>query len=139
MNTKVKLLSALMWFLAAWEFVNALGTTFFLETGASAYGWSNYLENSLTRNAFHQYGMLLYVLAVAYAIIATDVVKYEQLLWIVVVEQIAGEVLSFYEFQAAPQIISYGNFILAHVFQVVVVAALWFLRPSKALVASVAD
>lgn len=129
-NTKIKLLSALMWLLAAWELLNALGATIFLSWGASLYGWENYASNSQTAIVFHQYGMVLYVLAVAYAIIATDVVKYEKLLWVVVVEQIVGAIVSTVEVLNEQQIISWSNFALVHTPQAIIIALLWFLRPS---------
>lgn len=131
-ETKIKLLSGLMWVLAAWELLNALGSTIFLNWGAALYGWQNYAENAQSAIVFHQYGMVLYVLAVAYAIIATDVVKYEKLLWMVVVEQVAGAITSTVEVLNAQQIISWSNFALVHVPQVIIVALLWFLRPSGA-------
>jgi hypothetical protein len=130
MNTKIKLLSALMWLLAAWELLNALGSTLFLNLGASVYGWSNYLENSTTRIAFHQYGMVLYVLAVGYAIIATDVVKYEKLLWMVVVEQVVGAITSTVEVLQAEQVIDWSSFALVHTVHGIIILAMWFLRPS---------
>lgn len=129
-NTKIKLLSALMWLLAAWELLNALGSTIFLSWGASLYGWENYASDSQTAIVFHQYGMVLYVLAVAYAIIATDVVKYEKLLWVVVVEQIVGAIVSTVEVLTSEQIISWSNFALVHTPQGIIIALLWFLRPS---------
>lgn len=129
-NTKIKLLSALMWLLAAWELLNALGSTIFLSWGASLYGWENYASGSQTAIVFHQYGMVLYVLAVAYAIIATDVVKYEKLLWVVVVEQIVGAIVSTFEVLTSEQIISWSNFALVHTPQGIIIALLWFLRPS---------
>ncbi len=129
-NTKIKLLSGLMWVLAAWELLNALGSTIFLSWGASLYGWQDYASNSQTSIVFHQYGMVLYVLAVAYAIIATDVVKYEKLLWIVVVEQVVGAITSTVEVLNAQQIISWSNFALVHTPQAIIIALLWFLRPS---------
>lgn len=129
-ETKIKLLSGLMWVLAAWELLNALGSTIFLNWGAALYGWQNYAENAQSAIVFHQYGMVLYVLAVAYAIIATDVVKYEKMLWIVVVEQVVGAITSTVEVLNAQQIISWGNFALVHTPQVIIVALLWFLRPS---------
>ncbi|MDX2128208.1 MAG: hypothetical protein SFU91_04150 [Chloroherpetonaceae bacterium] len=129
-NNKIKLLSALMWLLAAWELLNALGSTVFLNLGASLYGWSGYLDSPLTVNVFHQYGMVMYVLAVGYAIIATDVVKYEKLMWMVVIEQIVGAIVSTYEVLNAEQIISWSNFALVHTPQGIILALLWFLRPS---------
>ncbi len=129
-NTKIKLLSGLMWVLAAWELLNALGSTIFLSWGASLYGWQDYASNSQTSIVFHQYGMVLYVLAVAYAIIATDVVKYEKLLWIVVVEQVVGAITSTVEVLNAAQIISWSNFAFVHTPQAIIIALLWFLRPS---------
>lgn len=129
-NNKIKLLSALMWLLAAWELLNALGSTVFLSLGASLYGWTDYLDNKLAINVFHQYGMVMYVLAVGYAVIATDVVKYEQMIWMVVVEQIAGAIVSTYEVLNAEQIFSWTNFALVHTPQGIILALLWFLRPS---------
>jgi hypothetical protein len=74
-ETKIKMLSGLMWLLAAWELLNALGSTIFLNWGAALYGWQEYASNAQSAIVFHQYGMVLYVLAVAYAIIATDPLK----------------------------------------------------------------
>jgi len=129
-ETKIKMLSGLMWLLAAWELLNALGSTIFLNWGAALYGWQEYASNAQSAIVFHQYGMVLYVLAVAYAIIATDVVKYEQMLWIVVVEQVVGAITSTVEVLNAQQIISWSNFALVHTPQVIIIALLWFLRPS---------
>ncbi len=129
-STKIKLLSGLMWLLAAWELLNALGSTIFLNWGAALYGWENYINNAQSTIVFHQYGMVLYVLAVAYAIIATDVVKYEKMMWMVVVEQIAGAIVSTHEVLNAEQIISWGNFAMVHTPQGIILALLWFLRPS---------
>lgn len=131
-STKIKLLSGLMWLLAAWELLNALGSTIFLSWGASLYGWQDYANNSQTSIVFHQYGMVLYVLAVAYGIIATDVVKYEKLLWVVVVEQVVGAITSTVEVLNAKQIISWSNFALVHIPQGIILLLLWFLRPSAA-------
>ncbi|MFQ3598974.1 MAG: hypothetical protein SNJ55_05680 [Chloroherpetonaceae bacterium] len=129
-NTKIKLLSGLMWLLAAWELLNALGSTIFLSWGASLYGWQDYTTNPQTNVVFHQYGMVLYVLAVAYGIIATDVVKYEKLLWVVVVEQIVGAITSTVEVLNAEQIISWSNFAFVHIPQGIIILLLWLLRPS---------
>jgi hypothetical protein len=129
-NTKIKLLSALMWLLAAWELLNALGTTVFVELGASLYGFTNYANDGTARIVFQQYGMVLYVLAVGYAIIATDVVKYEQMIWMVVVEQVVGAIISTVELLGTNQVISWSNFTLVHTPQVILVIALWFLRLS---------
>lgn len=129
-DTKIKVLSGMMWVLAAWEFLNALGSTIFLNWGAALYGWQDYANSAQSAIVFHQYGMLLYVLAVAYAIIATDVVKYEKMLWIVVVEQVVGAITSTVEVLNAQQIISWSNFALVHTPQAIIVALLWFLRPS---------
>jgi hypothetical protein len=133
MNNKIKLLSALMWLLAGWELLNALGSSIFLNLGAALYGWTNYVDanaTKLTVNVFHQYAMVLYVLAVGYAVIATDVVKYEKLIWMVVVEQIVGAIFSTYEVLNAEQIINWSNFTLVHTPQGIIVVLLWFLRPS---------
>ncbi len=129
-ETKIKLLSGLMWVLAAWELLNALGSTIFLNWGAALYGWQEYANNAQSAIVFHQYGMVLYVLAIAYGIIATDVVKYEKMLWIVVAEQVIGAITSTVEVLNAQQIISWSNFALVHTPQAIIVALLWFLRPS---------
>jgi hypothetical protein len=51
-------------------------------------------------------------------------------MWMVVVEQIAGAIVSTYEVLNAEQIISWSNFALVHTPQGIILALLWFLRPS---------
>lgn len=126
---KVKLLQGFLWFWAAFQFVNALFSTVLLDQGAAIYGFGSWLGNPQTRYVFNQYGMVLFVIAITYAIIATDVVKYEQLLWAVVVEQIVGAIVSTIELQHQG-IITAGQFSMVHVVQGIVILLLWFLRPS---------
>jgi hypothetical protein len=127
--SKTKVLQGFMWFWAAFQLVNALLTTVLLDQGAAIYGISEWVKNPQTRYAFHQYGMVLFVLAATYGIIATDVVKYEKLLWVVVVEQVAGAIWSTQEMQQAG-ILSGGQFSTVHIAQGIVILLLWFLRPS---------
>ncbi|MBC8042074.1 MAG: hypothetical protein IAF08_01400 [Rhizobacter sp.] len=124
---KTKVLQALLWFWAACEFINALLSTFFLDAGAGIYGFASWVENPQTRFTFHQYGMVLFVLATIYVIIATDVVKYERLLWVIIAEQIIGAVFSVQGYMAGVLTVSQLAFILT--IQVIITALVFILKP----------
>lgn len=126
---RTKLLSSLLWLYAAYQLVNAVLSTFLIEQGAAMYGFSEWIKDENTRHSLYQYGMVLYVLAAAYAIIATDVVKYEQMLWIAVVEQIVGAILSTQELLQA-NVINWGQFATVHTFHGIILILLYVLRPS---------
>jgi hypothetical protein len=102
-STQVKLLQGFMWIWASFSLLNGLLSSVLLAQGASLYGTGDWLKDDRIIYVFHLYAMTLFTLAVAYGLIATDILRYEKLLLVYGVEQFVSVFLSVY-FAAERQI-----------------------------------
>ncbi|MBC8044263.1 MAG: hypothetical protein IAF08_12570 [Rhizobacter sp.] len=114
---------------AGYELVNALLASVFLSQGASLYGVEGWVANEYTRYAFYQYAMGMFVLAAAYTLIATDVVRYGKLLTLFAAEQGATALTSVY--LGSQQKLTTTQFALLLVFQLATVMLMIYLQPSR--------
>lgn len=90
-------MTAVLWLWAAWHLVFGLLSTFAPELGATAVGWTaegGWSDQLITMSS--QYGMVMVVLALMYAIMATDPVRYLGLIWVAVAEQLLGVIYAPY-------------------------------------------
>ena len=76
-----------------------------------------------------QYGMVLLLLGAVYLITATDPVRYQRLIWIVIAEQIIGILFSALAAFGQGQITT-GQFVTQAIINLVVMSLLLVLRPS---------
>lgn len=89
--SRLTILKGLLWLWVAWHLGFGLLSTFAPALGASLVGctatggWDDELVAMST-----QYGMLMLLLALVYAIIAIEPLRYLGLLWVAVAEQLLG-------------------------------------------------
>ncbi len=94
---RLSIMTAVLWLWAAWHLVFGLLSTFAPELGATAVGWTaegGWSDQLITMSS--QYGMVMVVLALMYAIMATDPVRYLGLIWVAVAEQLLGVIYAPY-------------------------------------------
>lgn len=121
--------SAFVGIWAVYELVNALLASVFLDQGASLYGVGDWVANVYTRYAFYDYAMGMLVLAAAYTLIATDVVRYGKLLAMFAAEQGATALTSVY--LGSQQKLTTTQFALLLLFQLSTVMLMIYLQPSR--------
>ena len=81
----------------AWHFAFGVLATFLPDTGARLSGWSP--EGGWTGDMLAlstQYGMVMLLLALVYAIALVDPVRYIRLLWVAIAEQVFGIAYAVY-------------------------------------------
>jgi len=94
---RLTILTSLLWLWAAWHLGFGLLSTFAPEAGASAVGWTasgGWTPELITMST--QYGMVMVLLALMFAIMALDPLRYLSLIWVAVGEQILGVVYAAY-------------------------------------------
>jgi len=94
---RLSILTAVLWLWAAWHLVFGLLSTFAPELGATSVGWTaegGWSDQLITMSS--QYGMVMVVLALMYAIMATDPLRYLGLIWVAVAEQLLGVIYAPY-------------------------------------------
>ncbi len=114
---------------ALWEIVNAALSTFAAPLGASFVGWMP--KGGWTSDLYsmsQQYGMVLFLLAAVYLLIATDPVRYRAFVWIPIGEQLLGLAYGIYGV-AGNHTLSGAQFITQVVINIVVAALFYLLRP----------
>ncbi len=122
-------LAGLLILWAIWEIVNAALSTFAAPLGASFVGWVP--KGGWTSDLFsmsQQYGMVLFLLAAVYLLIATDVRKYRAFVWIPIGEQLIGLAFGVYGV-AGNHTLSGSQFATQVVINIVVAALFFLLRP----------
>lgn len=80
-----------------WHLAFGLLATFAPDTGARLTGWSP--ESGWTADMLAmstQYGMVMLLLAVVYAVMAADPLRYIALLWVAIAEQVLGIAYAVY-------------------------------------------
>jgi membrane protein YdbS with pleckstrin-like domain len=115
---------------AIWEIINASLSTFAAQLGASFVGWMP--KGGWTSDLYsmsQQYGMVLFLLAAVYLLIATDPVRYRAFVWIAIGEQLIGIAYGVYEL-AGNHTLTGPQFATQIAFNVVVAALFYLLRPS---------
>ena len=94
---RLTIMTYLLWLWAAWHLGFGLLSTFAPEAGASAVGWTasgGWTPELITMST--QYGMVMVLLALMFAIMALDPLRYLSLIWVAVGEQILGVVYAAY-------------------------------------------
>ena len=94
---RLTVMTALLWLWAAWHLVFGLLSSFAPDAGASAVGWSptgGWTSELITMST--QYGMVMVLLALMFAIMALDPLRYLSLIWVAVAEQGLGVVYAAY-------------------------------------------
>jgi hypothetical protein len=115
---------------ALWEIVNAALSTFAAQLGASFVGWTP--KGGWTSDLYsmsQQYGMVLFILAAVYLLIATDPVRYRAFVWIPIGEQLIGLAYGIYGV-AGNHTLTGAQFITQVVINLVVAALFYLLRPT---------
>ncbi len=115
---------------AVWEIVNAALSTFAAPLGASLVGWMP--KAGWTSDLFsmsQQYGMVLFLLAAVYLLIATDVKRYRAFVWIPIGEQLIGLAYGVYGV-AGSHTLTGAQFLTQVVINLVVAALFYLLRPA---------
>ncbi len=80
-----------------WHLAFGILATFAPDTGARLSGWSpegGWTADMLAMST--QYGMVMLILTVVYAIMAVDPLRYIALLWVAIVEQVLGIAYAVY-------------------------------------------
>jgi hypothetical protein len=118
---------------ALWECINAALSTFAGPLGATFVAWVP--KGGWTGDLYsmsQQYGMVLFILAAVYFLIASDPVRYRAFVWIPIAEQVIGIAYATYGFVGAHTMT--GAQLATQIAINVVVAALFYLlRPSTTL------
>lgn len=94
---RLSVLRSLLWVWVGWHLIFGLLSTFAPEAGASAVGWQvagGWTDELITMST--QYGMAMVLLAGVFAIAALDPLKYLNLVWVAVAEQVLGVVYAAY-------------------------------------------
>jgi hypothetical protein len=115
---------------ALWEIVNAALSTFAAPLGASFVGWMP--KGGWTNDLYsmsQQYGMVLFLLAAVYLLIATDPLRYRVFVWIPIGEQLLGLAYGIYGV-AGNHTLTGAQFLTQVVINVVVAALFYLLRPN---------
>ncbi|MBD5633313.1 MAG: hypothetical protein IAI49_02440 [Candidatus Eremiobacteraeota bacterium] len=115
---------------ALWEVVNASLSTFASSLGASFVGWVP--KNGWTGDLYsmsQQYGMVLFILAAVYVLIATDPLRYRAFVWIPIGEQAIGIAYALYGLLGGHTMTG-SQFVTQAIVNVVVAALFYLLRPS---------
>lgn len=94
---RLKILTGILWVWVAWHLVFGLLSTFAPEAGASAVGWTaagGWTAELITMST--QYGMVMVLLAIMFAIMALNPLQYLGLIWVAVAEQVLGVIYAAY-------------------------------------------
>ena len=136
---RLNIITGLLWLWAAWHLGFGLLSTFAPEVGASAVGWTasgGWTPELVTMST--QYGMVMVLLALMFAIMALDPLRYLSLIWVAVAEQVLGVVYAAYIYMQFGQLTIPQMLLQAGINSVVVLlfVVLWFgLRDAKSSVA----
>jgi hypothetical protein len=90
-----KVLQGLLVLWAIWEIINGVLSTVAPAAGASLVGWQVTWTPDLVSMST-QYGMILLLLGGVYLLAASDVKRYQPLVWVVVAEQVLALLYSAY-------------------------------------------
>jgi hypothetical protein len=121
---------------AVWELLNAALSTFAAPQGASFVGWAP--KGGWTADLFsmsQQYGMVLFLLAAVYLLIAVDPQRYRAFVWIPIAEQGLGVVYGVFGLFGSHTITG-AQFITQVVINLVVAALFYLLRPATGMPSS---
>ena len=94
---RLKIMTGILWLWAAWHLGFGLLSTFAPEAGAAAVGWTavgGWSAELITMST--QYGMVMVLLAVMFVIMALDPLRYLDLIWVAVAEQVLGVLYAAY-------------------------------------------
>lgn len=94
---RLNIMTGLLWLWAVWHLGFGLVSTFAPEVGASAVGWTaagGWTPELITMST--QYGMVMVLLALMFAIMALDPLRYLSLIWVAVGEQVLGVAYAAY-------------------------------------------
>jgi hypothetical protein len=118
---------------ALWECVNAALSTFAGPLGATFVAWVP--KGGWTGDLYamsQQYGMVLFVLAAVYLLIASDPVRYRAFVWIPIGEQIIGIAYATYGLVGAHTMTG-GQLATQIAINLVVAVLFYLLRPAATL------
>jgi hypothetical protein len=118
---------------ALWECVNAALSTFAGPLGATFVAWVP--KGGWTSDLYamsQQYGMVLFILAAVYLLIASDPVRYRTFIWIPIGEQIIGIAYATYGFVGAHTMTG-GQLATQITINLVVAVLFYLLRPAVTL------
>jgi hypothetical protein len=116
---------------SVWELINAVLSTFAAPQGASLVGWAP--KGGWTSDLFlmsQQYGMVLFLLAGVYLLIAADPQRYRAFVWIPIAEQGIGIAYGVFGLIGSHAITG-AQFTTQVVINVVLAALFYLLRPSS--------
>ena len=118
---------------AIWEIINAALSTFAAPLGATFVAWvpKNGWNGDLYSMS-QQYGMVLFILAAVYLLIASDPVRYRTFIWIPIVEQIIGIAYALYGLVGAHTMTG-AQFATQVAVNVVIAVLFYLLRPATTL------
>lgn len=115
---------------AVWELINASLSTFAAQLGASFVGWIP--KGGWNGDLFsmsQQYGMVLFLLAAVYLLIATDPQRYRAFIWIPIGEQAIGIAYAIFGLLGSHTITG-GQFVTQAIINLVLAALFYLLRPN---------
>lgn len=95
--SRLAIMTAVLWLWVAWHLAFGVLATFAPELGASAVGWTaagGWSAELVTMST--QYGMVMLLLALMFAIMALDPLRYLNLIWVAVAEQVLGVIYAAY-------------------------------------------
>jgi hypothetical protein len=114
---------------ALWECINAALSTFAAPLGATFVAWVP--KGGWTSDLYsmsQQYGMVLFILAAVYLLIASDPVRYRSFIWIPIGEQIIGIAYAAYG-----HTMTGGQLATQAAINLVVAVLFYLLRPAVTL------
>jgi len=114
---------------ALWEIINAALSTFAAPLGATFVAWIP--KGGWTSDLYsmsQQYGMVLFILAAVYLLIASDPVRYRTFIWIPIGEQIIGIAYAIYGLVGAHTMTG-GQLATQVVINLVIAVLFYLLRP----------
>jgi len=125
---RLNVLKGVLWLWVVWHLVFGLLATFAPEAGADAVGWTatgGWDAELITMST--QYGMVMVLLALMFAIMALDPLRYLGLIWVAVAEQVLGMAYAGYIYVLFGQLTIPQMLLQAGINSVVIIvfAVLW--------------
>ncbi len=116
---------------ALWEIINATLSTFAPQQGASFVSWTPKAGwNGDLVLMSQQYGMVMFVLAAVYLIVATNPLRYRALIWVAVAEQGLGLAYALASV-IGTHTLTVSQFVTQAAINIVIAAMFLLLRPTE--------
>jgi len=119
----------IMW--GIWEIINGALATLAPQQGANLVSWmpkSGWTSDLVLMS--QQYGMVMFILGFMYLVIATNPLRYRDLIWVAVAEQALGIVYALFN-TFGTHTLTPAQFITQAVINIVIAAIFLLLRPGE--------